>query len=62
MEPTSQQLRTVYIACYWLTKMYLPVYLVTFDSRDARIVIIGGEESVIVINKQGELSYDQPEL
>jgi len=42
--------------------MYLPIYLVTLDSRDARIVIIAGEESVIVINKQGELSYDQPEL
>jgi hypothetical protein len=62
MEPTPQQLRTVYIACYWLTKMYLPVYLVTLDSRNARIVIIAGEESVIVINKQGELSYGQPEL
>lgn len=58
----SQMSNGFYIACYWLTKMYLPVYLVTLDSRNARIVIIAGEESVIVINKQGELSYDQPEL
>ncbi|WP_413773967.1 DUF6888 family protein [Nostoc sp. MG11] len=43
MEPTPQQLRAVYIVCYWLTKMYLPIYLVTLDSRDARIVIIAGE-------------------
>ncbi|WP_425526030.1 DUF6888 family protein [Halotia branconii] len=62
MKPTPQQLRTVYIACCWLTKMYLPIYLVTLDYRDARIVVIAGEESVIIINKQGKLSYDQPEL
>jgi hypothetical protein len=60
MEPTPQQLRAVYVTCYWLTKMYLPVYLLTLDSRDARIVIIAGDESVIVINRKGEMDYEQP--
>ncbi|GAB1537862.1 hypothetical protein NUACC21_05170 [Scytonema sp. NUACC21] len=59
-EPTREQFRAIYIVCYWLTKMYLPIYLVTLDQRNDRVVIIAGEESVIVINQQGELSYDQP--
>ncbi len=58
-EPTTQQFRAAYIACYWLTKMYLPVSLVTQDERNERIVIIAGEESVITIGKQGELIYEQ---
>lgn len=39
--------------------MYLPVYLVTQDERNDRIIIIAGEESVITIGKQGELIYEQ---
>lgn len=59
-EPTPEQLRVIYIACYWLTKMYLPIYLVTLDQRDDRIVMIAGEESIIAINKRRELTYEQP--
>ncbi|MBD2770937.1 DUF6888 family protein [Iningainema tapete] len=59
-QPTTEQFRIAYIACYWLTKMYLPIYLVTLDQRDNRIVIIAGVESIIAINQLGELSYEQP--
>ena len=58
-EPTGEQFRATYVACYWLTKMYLPISLVVQDQRDDRIVIIAGEESVITINKRGELTYEQ---
>lgn len=59
-EPTPEQFSATYIACYWLTKMYLPIYLVTLDQRDDRIVMIAGEESIIAINKRRELTYEQP--
>ncbi|WP_442949705.1 DUF6888 family protein [Nostoc sp.] len=29
MEPTSEQLKQLYRVLTWLTRMYLPVYLVT---------------------------------
>ncbi|WP_442941541.1 DUF6888 family protein [Nostoc sp.] len=31
MEPTSEQLKQLYKVLTWLTRMYLPVYLVSLD-------------------------------
>ncbi|BDA66601.1 hypothetical protein CAL7716_007670 [Calothrix sp. PCC 7716] len=59
-QPTSEQFRATYTISSWLTKMYLPIYLVTFDQRNDRVVIIAGEQTVITIKKQGELIYEQP--
>jgi hypothetical protein len=59
-QPTSEQFRETYIVSSWLTKMYLPIYLVTLDQRNGRVVIIAGEQTVITIKGQGELIYEQP--
>ncbi|WP_159402473.1 DUF6888 family protein [Nostoc sp. ATCC 53789] len=38
MEPTSEQLKQLYRVLTWLTRMYLPIYLVTLDERTDNIV------------------------
>ncbi|MDZ7955296.1 DUF6888 family protein [Nostoc sp. DedQUE09] len=58
MEPTSEQLKQLYRVLTWLTRMYLPVYLVSLDERTDNIVVIAGEETVLVINPQGEVDYE----
>ena len=58
-EPNQKQVWVSYMTCYWLTKMYLPIYLVTFDQRYNNVIVIAGEESVITINTKGELSYER---
>ncbi|MEH1873006.1 DUF6888 family protein [Nostoc sp.] len=58
MEPTSEQLKQLYRVLTWLTRMYLPVYLVTLDERTDNIVVIAGEETVVVINPEAEVDYE----
>ncbi|WP_375470891.1 DUF6888 family protein [uncultured Nostoc sp.] len=58
MEPTSEQLKQLYRVLTWLTRMYLPVYLVSLDERTDNIVVIAGEETVVVINPEGEVDYE----
>lgn len=38
--------------------MCLPIYLVTLDEPTDNIVVIAGEETVVVINLQGEVDYE----
>ncbi|WP_375479698.1 DUF6888 family protein [uncultured Nostoc sp.] len=35
-----------------------PVYLVSLDERTDNIVVIAGEETVVVINPEGEVDYE----
>ncbi|MEH2381534.1 MAG: hypothetical protein V7K27_22040 [Nostoc sp.] len=58
MEPTSEQLKQLYRVLTWLTRMYLPVYLVTLDERTDNIVVIAGEETVVVINPEADVDYE----
>jgi hypothetical protein len=58
MEPTSEQLKQLYRVLTWLTRMYLPVYLVTLNERTDNIVVIAGEETVVVINPEAEVDYE----
>lgn len=58
MEPTSEQLKQLYRVLTWLTQMYLPIYIVTLDERTDNIVVIAGEETVVVINPEGEVDYE----
>ena len=58
MEPTSEQFKQLYRVLTWLTRMYLPVYLVTLDERTDNIVVIAGEETVVVINPEAEVDYE----
>jgi hypothetical protein len=57
-EPTSEQLKQLYRVLTWLTRMYLPIYLLTLDERTDNIVVIAGEETVVVINLQAEVDYE----
>ena len=58
MKPTSEQLKQLYRVLTWLTRMYLPVYLVSLDERTDNIVVIAGEETVVVINPEAEVDYE----
>ncbi|MCC5643477.1 hypothetical protein LC607_11080 [Nostoc sp. CHAB 5824] len=58
MESTSEQLKQLYRVLTRLTRMYLPVYLVSLDERTDNIVVIAGEETVVVINPKGEVDYE----
>ncbi|AVH70000.1 DUF6888 family protein [Nostoc sp. 'Lobaria pulmonaria (5183) cyanobiont'] len=58
MQPTSEQLKQLYRVLTWLTRMYLPVYLVSLDERTDNIVVIAGEETVVVINPEEEVDYE----
>ncbi|MBN3888048.1 MULTISPECIES: DUF6888 family protein [unclassified Nostoc] len=58
MESTSEQLKQLYRVLICLTRMYLSVYLVSLDERTDNIVVIAGEETVLVINLEGEVDYE----
>lgn len=51
--PTHEQIEACFILCYKLTKIYLPIYLVTVDSRTKNIFILAGEETEIIIKTNG---------
>ncbi|MHC5615672.1 MAG: DUF6888 family protein [Nostoc sp.] len=48
----------LYRVLTWLTRMYLPVYLVILDERTDNIVVIAGEETVVLINPEAEVDYE----
>ncbi|MHC5744049.1 MAG: DUF6888 family protein [Nostoc sp.] len=58
MESSSEQLKQLYRVLICLTRMYLSVYLVSLDERTDKIVVIAGEEAVLVINLEGEVDYE----
>ncbi|MEH1804809.1 DUF6888 family protein [Nostoc sp.] len=58
MESTSEQLKQLYRVLICLTRMYLSVYLVSLDERTDNIVVIAGEETVLVINLEREVDYE----
>ncbi|WP_409350549.1 DUF6888 family protein [Synechocystis salina] len=55
--PTSAQQSTCFILSYWLTKLYLPVYLIQIDERTKDIFLLAGEENEIVIFPNGKWRY-----
>lgn len=55
--PTDKQALSCFIACQALTAMYLPIYLVTMDRPTAKIYILAGEETEILINQDGMREY-----
>jgi hypothetical protein len=55
--PTQEQIEACFILSYRLTKMYIPIYLVTVDSRTKDVFILAGEETEIVINTNGYWRY-----
>ncbi|MFM8296516.1 MAG: DUF6888 family protein [Microcystaceae cyanobacterium] len=55
--PTSAQQLTCFILTYWLTKLYLPIYLIRIDERTKDVFLLAGEESEIVIFPNGKWRY-----
>lgn len=55
--PTVEQLKTLFILSFWVTKMYLPVFLVRIDERTKNIVILAGQENEIIIYLNGKWRY-----
>ncbi|MFE1743796.1 DUF6888 family protein [Coleofasciculus sp. H7-2] len=53
MIPTSAQLLTCFILSYWATKMYLPIYIVRIDEPTGGVFFLAGEETAILINRNG---------
>lgn len=57
MKPTVEQTMELFRVCQNLTQMYLPLNLVRLDERTGNVVILAGEEIVIVIDKTGNVDY-----
>ena len=57
IKPTVEQTMELFRVCQNLTQMYLPLNLVRLDERTGNVVIIAGEEIVIVIDKTGNVDY-----
>jgi hypothetical protein len=55
--PTQEQIETCFILSYRLTKMYIPIYLITVDSGTKDVFILAGEETEIIINTNGYWRY-----
>jgi len=55
--PSFEQLQTCFILSYWLTKMYLPIYMIRIDERTKNVVFLAGEETEIIIYPNGKWRY-----
>ncbi|BAY20305.1 hypothetical protein NIES2100_00460 [Calothrix sp. NIES-2100] len=55
--PTPEQIEVCFILSYRLTQMYVPIYLVTVNSRTKDVFILAGEETEIIINTNGYWRY-----
>ena len=52
---SEAQLKKCFLVCQSLSNMYLPIYLVRFDSRYNAIYILAGEETEALIGSNGEI-------
>ncbi|WP_372726714.1 hypothetical protein [Nostoc sp. TCL26-01] len=55
MEPTPEQLKSLYQRCVRVSNLLLPINLVRFDRRTNRIVILVGDTIQIEILPNGEV-------
>ncbi|WP_422632159.1 DUF6888 family protein [Stenomitos frigidus] len=55
--PTAAQTLECFSVCYSLTKMYLPIYIVRIDERTGDIFILAGEETIVLINRDGKRTF-----
>ncbi|MBW4597600.1 MAG: hypothetical protein KME46_33050 [Brasilonema angustatum HA4187-MV1] len=56
--PTAEQNLTCFILCQNLTALLLPIFIVRLDERTGNIYILAGEETGIVITRDGKWRYD----
>ncbi|MFN5747982.1 MAG: DUF6888 family protein [Pseudanabaena sp.] len=52
---SEAQLKKCFLVCQSISSMYLPIYLVRFDSRYNAIYILAGEETEVLIGSNGEI-------
>jgi hypothetical protein len=57
--PTSEQNLTCFILSQNLTMLLLPIFIVRLDERTGNIYILAGEETGIVITRNGKWRYDE---
>lgn len=57
LSPTPQQAARCFVLCQNLTKMYLPIFLVRLDERTGNVFLLAGEETEIVITRDGQWRY-----
>ncbi|MBD2605162.1 hypothetical protein H6G81_11615 [Scytonema hofmannii FACHB-248] len=57
--PTSEQSLICFILSQNLTTFLLPIFIVRLDERTGNIYILAGEETGIVINRNGKWRYDE---
>lgn len=55
--PTSAQTLICFILCQNITNMLLPIFIVRLDERDGSIFILAGQETGIVITRDGQWSF-----
>ncbi len=55
--PTVEQLKTYFNRTIYLTKMYVPINLGTFDPRTGNVIILAGEEIEIEIYPNGHWRF-----
>ncbi|WP_103124297.1 DUF6888 family protein [Nostoc cycadae] len=57
--PTSEQTRTCFIICQNITSLFLPIFLVRIDERTGNIYILAGQETGILITRDGKWRYEE---
>jgi hypothetical protein len=57
--PTSEQNLTCFILSQNLTTLLLAIFMVRLDERTGNIYILAGEETGIVITRNGKWRYDE---
>ncbi len=57
--PTAEQNLICFILSQNLTAFLLPIFIVRLDERTGNIYILAGEETGIVINRNGKWRYDE---
>jgi hypothetical protein len=57
--PTSEQNLTCFILSQNLTTLLLAIFIVRLDERTGNIYILAGEETGIVITRNGKWRYDE---
>jgi hypothetical protein len=57
--PTPEQTITCFILCQNVTSLFLPIFLVRFDERTGNIYILAGEETGILITRNGKWRYEE---
>ncbi|AFY49887.1 hypothetical protein Nos7524_4117 [Nostoc sp. PCC 7524] len=57
--PTPAQTITCFILCQNVTSLFLPIFLVRIDERTGNIYILAGEETGILITRDGRWRYEE---